>query len=184
MVILRGLPSCGKSYRANQLVEEAAKDGVEAVIFSTDEYWYKILKPELPDEYSFNLSYLADAHKWNKRRTQRAIELGHPYIIVDNTNITSKVFCCDYLKYAHCQEYACSIEEPTSNHWKEIRELLYRKKQNEEQLKSWAAKLAEISLKTHKVPQWSIERMMWKWENNLEVSKILDICIKEHNEIN
>ena len=41
LVILRGLPSAGKSYTANQL------KGETGVIYSTDEYWYKVNFPHI-----------------------------------------------------------------------------------------------------------------------------------------
>lgn len=166
LIIMRGLPWTGKSYRAKELA------GDTGLIFSTDEYWYKIRKPDQPDHYSFNPRYLADAHNWNQQRTFRKIELGEPLIIIDNTNTTSSE-PKKYVEYAHWQDYEINIEEPTSERWLEIRELLFDKKGNKKQLKQWAAKLAEGSKESHSVPQWSIERMMWRWESNLSVEQIL-----------
>ena len=173
LVIMRGLPWTGKSFRAKQLLEEAGKSGVQGVIFSTDEYWYSILKPDKPDEYSFNPHFLADAHRWNRQRAQRQIELGHPLIIIDNTNTTAPE-PHPYVVHALHQDYKISIEEPTSERWHVIRELLLSKRQNSDELKKWAAKLAEGSKETHNVPQWSIEKMMWRWQNNLTVDQIVE----------
>lgn len=172
---MRGLPSAGKSYRAKELA------GENGVIFSTDEYYYKMNKPSKPDEYSFHPRMLAAAHKWNQLRAQRAFDLGDPkLIIIDNTNTTMREFCCSYAKYAHFQGYKICIEEPTSDQWSKIRPLLLRKKQNEKELKKWAAKLAEMSLETHGVPAWSIERMMWRFQPDLDIETVLSECIETH----
>jgi hypothetical protein len=166
LIIMRGLPWTGKSYTAKELA------GTTGVIYSTDEYWYKIRHPEKPDHYSFNPRYLGDAHHWNQLRTQKSIEEGHPLIIVDNTNTTGSE-AKHYVEYAVWQDYKIRIEEPTSDRWKEIATLLKNKKANKKALKDWAAKLAEGSKETHGVPAWSIERMMWRWENNITVESIL-----------
>jgi hypothetical protein len=167
LIIMRGLPWSGKSYRAEEL---AGEDGV---IFSTDEYWYKIYKPEEPDKYTWNPRFIADAHKWNQLRTQRQIDLGNPLIIVDNTNTVRKELF-PYADYAYWQDYKICIEEPTSERWLEIRQLLTDKRGNKKALKEWAAKLAEGSLETHQVPAYAIEKMMWRWECDLALEDILD----------
>lgn len=106
--------------------------------------------------------------------------MGHPRIVVDNTNITADTFCCDYIRYAHFQGYKISIEEPTSDWWLEIRELLKRKRDNSDKLKKWAKFLAEKNEETHKCPLWVIERMMWRWENDLVPDKVLETCLETH----
>lgn len=166
LIIMRGLPWAGKSYRAKELA------GDVGVIYSTDEYWYKIRHPHEPEKYSFNPRYLGDAHHWNHLRTQKSIELEHPLIIIDNTNTTASE-CKHYVEYAHYQDYEIAFEEPTSDRWKAIRELLKDKRANKKELKEWSFKLAEGSKETHSVPQWSIEKMMWRWENDLTVEKCL-----------
>lgn len=166
LIVMRGLPWTGKSYRAAQLVEGG-------VIYSTDEYFYKILKPEIPDVYSFNPHFLHDAHRWNRVRAQKAIEEGVTPIIIDNTNTTPsepKAYCV----YAHCQDYEIRVEEPTSERWIEIRELLQDKRGNKQALKKWAKVLEEGSKSTHSVPAYSIEKMMWRWHCNLTPEEILN----------
>lgn len=174
LVILRGLPSAGKSYTANQL------KGETGVIYSTDEYWYKVNFPDRPEEYSFNRSLLGEAHRWNQLRTQRAIDNGFPLIIIDNTNTTAAEFCCQYVRYAHFQGYKIRIEEPTSEWWLEIRELLKKKRDNSKALKAWAKVLETKSKQTHSVPFWIFEKMMWRWENELTPSSVLEKCLETH----
>lgn len=166
LIVMRGLPWTGKSYRAKELA------GTEGVIYSTDEYWYKVNRPDRPDEYSFSPRFLGEAHKWNLLRAQRSIEEGHPLIVIDNTNTTAQE-PRPYVEYAAGQEYNICIEEPTSDRWLEIRALLDDRRANKKALKDWAYKLAEGSKETHSVPQWSIERMMWRWQNGLTVEQIL-----------
>ncbi len=166
LIIMRGLPWTGKSYRAKELAEN------EELIFSTDDYWYEVNFPKKPDEYSFNPRQLGAAHKWNQLRAQRAIDVGETPIVIDNTNTTASE-PLPYVEYAHWQEYKICIEEPTSERWLEIRGLLQSKKSNKKELKEWAAKLAEGSKETHNVPHFAIERMMWRWQCDLTVDQIL-----------
>lgn len=174
LIIMRGLPWCGKSTRAKELAGENGQ------IFSTDEFWYVVNKPDQPDEYSFNPRFLAQAHKWNQLRAQRRIDMGDSLLIIDNTNTTAKEFCCDYARYAHWQDYKIRIEEPTSPWWLEIRELLRNKRANKKALKDWAVKLAEGSQETHNVPAFAIEKMMFRWECDLSPEAVIQTCIEQH----
>lgn len=167
LIIMRGLPWTGKSYRAKELA------GDDGIIFSTDDYWYEVNFPDKPEEYSFNRNYLGAAHKWNQLRAHRAIDVGTPLIIIDNTNTTASE-AKPYVQYAHWQDYKICIEEPTSERWLEIANLLLRKRDNNKALKEWAKKLADGSVETHSVPFWTIEKMMWRWHFNLTVQEILD----------
>lgn len=175
LVVMRGLPFTGKSYRANELLQKfrTETETNDGVIFSTDEYFYKVNHPEKPEEYSFNPRFLGAAHKWNQLRAHRQIDLGHPLILIDNTCTTAAEGKA-YVEYAQYQDYEFQIEEPTSDRWLEIREFLYRKRDNKKALKEWAEKLAEGSKETHNVPAWSIEKMMWRWQCDITVDDILN----------
>lgn len=175
LVIMRGLPFTGKSYRANQLIQE----NPEGVIYSTDEFWYTQNHPERPEEYSFNPRYLGIAHKWNLLRAQKAIEEGKPLIIIDNTN-TRMEECLPYVKYAYFQDYEICIEEPTSDSWKEIKLLLEDKRANKKELKKWVKILAEGSKATHSVPEWALDRMMWRWQD-FTVEEAIEVIDQELN---
>lgn len=162
LILMRGLPSAGKSYRAAELVK-LVKTVEGGLILSTDEFWYKMNKPDLPEEYSFNPRYLGEAHYWNQQRAMRKIEVGHPLLVIDNTNTTLNEMI-PYAQHAHWQDYEVSIEEPTSEWWLKLRPLLRDKKNNKDELREIAGELAKRSEATHRVPQWSIEKMMWRWE--------------------
>ncbi|CAE7860245.1 PYRB [Symbiodinium microadriaticum] len=166
LIVMRGLPWTGKSTRAKELA------GDSGLIYSTDDYWYEVNKPDKPDEYSFNPRMLHHAHKWNQLRAQRSIDMGEPLIIIDNTNTTPSE-PKEYVQYASWQDYNICIEEPTSPQWGEIAPLLLDKRGNKKALKEWAAKLEEGSKENHNVPAFAIEKMMWRWHNNLTVEEIL-----------
>jgi hypothetical protein len=163
---MRGLPWTGKSTRAKELA------GDDGVILSTDDYWYTQVKPEKPDEYSFNATLLRRAHEWNQQRAKDAIDAGKPLVIIDNTNTTASE-PKPYVEYAHGCGYEICIEEPTSPQWLEIAPLLQDTRANKKALKAWAAQLAEGSLETHSVPAFAIEKMMWRWQCNLTLDQIL-----------
>lgn len=167
LIIMRGLPWTGKSYRAKELAGETG------VIFSTDEYWHTQVKPERPEEYSFDRRLLPTAHKWNQLRAQDAINWSKPLIIIDNTNTTAAE-AKPYVEYGYINDYEIRIEEPTSPQWLAIRPLLANKKSCKKELREWAAKLAKGSQETHNVPAFAIEQMMWRWQNGLTVDQILD----------
>jgi NEDD4-binding protein 2 len=165
LIIMRGLPWTGKSYTANEV------KGETGVVYSTDEFFYKVVKPEKPEEYSFSPRFLGQAHKWNLVRAQNAIEQGVTPIIIDNTNTTPSE-PKKYVNYAVPQGYEVRILEPTSDRWQEIRTLLSDKKKNKKALKEWAKKLEAGSKETHSVPFFAIEKMMWRWVCDMTVEMI------------
>lgn len=167
LIVMRGLPWTGKSYRAKELA------GDKGVILSTDDYWYTQVKPEKPDEYSFNPRLLRQAHEWNQERAfQSIVHFNEELVIIDNTNTTASE-PKPYVEYAHGCGYKICIEEPTSEQWLAIAPLLQDTRANKKALKEWAARLAEGSLETHSVPAFAIEKMMWRWQCNLTVDQIL-----------
>jgi NEDD4-binding protein 2 len=161
LILMRGLPWSGKSFRAKELIEEASQKGIKGVIYSTDDYWYKIEDSLQPDVYSYNWEKIKQAHEWNQKRFKEAVDDQMDLIIIDNTN-TCKKEVLVYFDYANFAGYKVSIEEPTSPHWLKMRHLLISK--NEKDVLQWSAFLAKGSLDTHKVPQESIKRMMLRWE--------------------
>lgn len=171
MLIMRGFPSTGKSYRA-------VRTG--GLVLSTDDYWYQVNRPEKPREYSFDRQLLGKAHGWNQKRAREAVDSGEPLIVIDNTNTVASEFCCQYGVYAVANGYLLRIEEPTSSVWKEISPLLSDKEKNREELVRWAGVLAGLSAKTHNVPAHVIEQMMWRWECDLDADRVMEFCIKNH----
>jgi hypothetical protein len=176
LVIMRGLPWCGKSYTALDLLTKFRAESPcnieDGEIFSTDEYFYTEVKPNKPNEYSFDMNLLGRAHRWNQERAAKAMYAGNPLVIIDNTNTTLKE-PMPYVEVGYVEGYTIEVQEPTSDRWKTIRELLLDKNKNRKALQDWAKKLAEGSKETHNVPVEAIERMMSRWTNNLTAEELI-----------
>lgn len=104
LILMRGLPGSGKSYRAKEIHNAAGGDGKSA-IFSTDDYW--------GEDYDFNPKLLSKAHDWNHDRTVTAMRSGVPTVIVDNTNI-QKAHMEPYVQAAKDHGYEVSYEHSTA----------------------------------------------------------------------
>ena len=79
VVILRGLPGCGKSY----FVRELRRAGREVMVVSADDYFQK-------NGYQFDPDALGEAHKACFRRYLEAVtgrKRVADVLVVDNTNI-------------------------------------------------------------------------------------------------
>lgn len=103
MVIMRGLPGSGKSYRANQLIQ-----GIEegSVICSTDYIW-----ETKPFGYFWIPEFVGVAHKINQAKAREACKKGFGAVIIDNTNTTFKEIE-PYLEIAKENGYVVGIVEP------------------------------------------------------------------------
>ena len=169
LVLMRGVPSSGKTYRAMEL----AKGNTE-LIFSADQYFGSSVQ-----EYSanFNVELLSAAHKSCQGKVAEALKAGLPLAIVDNTNLTAKE-CLPYFTMAVANGYAVRIAEPTSSWWVEdILPYLGDKEKNRVHLERMAVVLAKKSLQTHKVPVATIKRMLWKYELDLTVERLASFLV-------
>lgn len=84
LFIMQGIPGSGKSTLARNIADKN-----EAIIFSTDDYWYHRVEHDVV--YDFDASKLGEAHRWNQERTAKemmAKDGGN--IVIDNTNIKRK----------------------------------------------------------------------------------------------
>ena len=113
--------------------------------------------------------------------TFRSIEMGDTPLIIDNTHTIYDEMKA-YVEYALPQEYKIRIQEPTSDRWKEIVELLGNKRKYKKELKEWSKELAacseEVKGKDHP-PVWAIQRMMWRWESTKVIETKIQNKIKE-----
>jgi HK97 family phage portal protein len=169
LVLMRGVPSSGKTYRAIEL----AKGNTE-LIFSADQFFGSSVQ-----EYSanFNVELLSAAHKSCQGKVAEALKAGLPLAIVDNTNLTAKE-CLPYFTMAVANGYAVRIAEPTSSWWVEdILPYLGDKEKNRVHLERMAVVLAKKSLQTHKVPVATIKRMLWKYELDLTVERLASFLV-------
>ena len=118
LIIMRGLPSSGKSTKAKEILEEGG------VIFSTDDYWFTEVGDD-PTQYDFRFDQLGKAHVWNQDRARLAMQTKVSQVIIDNTNITKKDFAA-YLAAAEEYGYSVQYVEPNSPHWIALRKLMDR----------------------------------------------------------
>jgi predicted kinase len=82
VIILRGLPGCGKSTFATFLKLYAESIGLEAQVCSADSYFMT------RQGYKFNPSGLGEAHARCQAYCFQALIRGVPVVIIDNTNVT------------------------------------------------------------------------------------------------
>lgn len=101
LVILQGIPGCGKSWMADTLQREQPRG--EAVIYSTDEFWYSA-----DGRYNYDPEKITDAHVWNQSRAQESMIWSFPLIIIDNTNI-KREHAQPYLNLAQAFGYAVQV---------------------------------------------------------------------------
>jgi hypothetical protein len=163
--LMRGLPSCGKSYTARQLA------GSDGIVLETDEYFLSQVGDD-PAHYDYRPESLPAARRWNFERFQAAIAAGTSPIVVDRGNGLN-VESQEYAVYAVEHGYRVELAEPTSPWWQEIRILLSSPQDNGPLLDDWSHKLAALSARTHRVPQSTIRRWMAAWRHHLTVEDIL-----------
>lgn len=153
MVIMRGLPGSGKSYRARQLSELAKTEGLSCEVFSTDDLFM------VGGVYRYNPEKVAEYHEATQYAVWDAINREVDLIIVDNTNIT-RAEIEPYIRMIG-QSYSWRVEEPTSQWWWDIRPHM-KGKLSSPWLFSQAGLFAEKS--SHDMPPTVIRLMMERWE--------------------
>lgn len=163
---MRGLPACGKSFTARQLV------GEEGVTCETDEFFYTQVGDDSA-RYDYSEELLQSARDWNFARYRRAVDERRSPIIVDRgngRNLETK----RYALYTVEHGYQVELCEPDSEWWRELRVLLKYKGHIDPQVfDQWARALADASKKTHRVPTATIRRWMAAWKHDLTVDEIL-----------
>ena len=163
--LMRGLPSCGKSYTAREICTEGG------VICETDEYFYTQVGSD-PKQYDYHNDLLPEARQWNLERFRQAVDAGISPIVVDRGNGRNQESEA-YARYAVNRGYEVELKEPESEWWQEIRVLLKYKQVTREILYEWADRLSEMSKQTHRVPASTIRHWMDHWKPDLTVRDIL-----------
>ena len=164
--LMRGLPSCGKSFTARQLA------GDSGVVLETDEFFRAQQGGTIV--YRYREELLPQARRWNLERFETALASEVSPIVVDRGNGRNRE-SSDYASRAVALGCHVELKEPGSPWWQEIRRLLQDKQQNAAQLELWSGRLAELSRQTHRVPQSTIYRWMQSWKADLTVEDILRI---------
>lgn len=112
VIILRGLPGCGKSRYAEKLKKE---NGV-CIVCSTDDYFMVddlsqgIMRGEVPMVYRFDPTKLVEYHQRCLNFFLGSLRHGCSLIIVDNTNIHKWEYC-NYEEAALLAGYEVEIVE-------------------------------------------------------------------------
>jgi tRNA uridine 5-carbamoylmethylation protein Kti12 len=155
LILMRGIPSSGKSSLANELCQEYESKGLRCQIHSTDKFHYIFDFEEEKYVYKFDLEKCPLYHKINLQNAIHAMTLEINVIIVDNTNITWKEMI-RYILVALANDYEIELLEPETS-WKYD-----------------VDKCFELSKNTHNVPHETIKRMKYRWEST-------SVCIKRLN---
>lgn len=165
LILMRGVPSSGKSYRAAQL---AAKIPDTQIVSADDYYGHTV------EEYvrNWHPSTVAAAHEGCQKRVERAMTDRVPCIIVDNTNLGVRAMR-PYVLLSMKHEYQVRLEEPLSPWWYRIRKLLEDKSGNLEHLRFETFELERKSRLTHCVPYETILRMLLQFETDITEKSFL-----------
>jgi len=162
---MRGLPSCGKTTRAKELVQAGG------TLIEFDAYFYTEVGED-PARYDWSTELLDQARTWNMQRIQTAVERRDALVVLDDNNALGRTtrFAA---QLAHRAGYAIEFAEPNSPWWSSIRGLLADREKNREALQTWAQKLALLSRGTHRVSTGSFQRRMRAWRNDLSIEQLL-----------
>jgi predicted kinase len=151
LIIMRGMPGSGKSYKSKQLSEK-----LSAKTYGSDDFFM------VGDEYKFDPAKIVDAHNWNQKRVGDAMVAGENPIIVDNTNLAAWEMR-PYVELAKKHGYKVQLEEPESDWWKE-----YKTTQDKDKfLKTIMEK------QTHGVPPEALESMLSSYQPDVTEEDIL-----------
>ncbi len=164
--LMRGLPSCGKSFRAKQLA------GNSGFICETDEFFFTQVGRS-PRTFDYDSTRMQEARDWNFERFKAAVDQGVTPVVVDRgngLNLETK----RYATYAVNADYTVRLAEPDSPWWQEIRVLLKYKDHTMPILEEWAQHLARKNRATHRTPAKTILRWMKHWRSDITVEAILN----------
>jgi hypothetical protein len=163
--LMRGLPSCGKSFTARKLA------GDTGIVCETDEYFYTEVGEDRTS-FDYREDLMETARQWNLNRFRNALQAGTLPIVVDRGNGLSTESQA-YARIALEHGYSVQLREPDSPWWKEISSLLRDKERNRELLDKWAILLSQANKATHRVSASNIRRKMDRWICDLTVEDIL-----------
>ena len=164
--LMRGLPSSGKSHRAQRLA------GDDGLVLETDRFFYEA-KADGVERYVYHESRLAEARAWNFQRFSEALALSRTPIVVDRGNGLNDE-TRRYARLARERDYEVELAEPDSPWWQDIRVLLKYRPATWPVLEQLAEQLHRRSRATHRVPLERILKLMRDWRSDLTIQQILD----------
>ena len=165
MILMRGLPSCGKTYTSRKL----ARAGGAHIEF--DQFFYTQMGAD-PNSYDWSEQELSNARNWNLERIKAAVDEGVSPIIVDSDN-TVCGFTKQYVVYAVERGYEIQFKDPESPWWRTIRQLLDNRESNARELRAWAGILTTLSESMHRVPLQAILQRIERWKSDITCEDIL-----------
>jgi predicted kinase len=164
LILMRGVPASGKSYRALELAGDDP-----SIIHSADHFF-----GATPEEYveNWSIEKLGLAHNQCKKNVRMLMQRQRPLVIVDNTNTMVREMM-PYFDMAVQYQYKVQIEEPTSPWWvNDIAPYLGDKEGNRAQLEKMCKLLWEKNQQSHKVPLESIKKMLFRYHYNVTVEQL------------
>ncbi|MGK0299548.1 MAG: hypothetical protein ACI89X_000415 [Planctomycetota bacterium] len=168
LVLMIGLPSCGKTTKSRQLASEGD------ALFEFDQFFLTEVGSDA-ESYDWTRQLMGEAKHWNLRRINGALDAGTARVIVDSDN-QAHSFTKLYVEHAVSLGYEVVFCEPDSVWWLEISRLLRDKQGNREPLERWAEKLARMSRGTHRVGVETFRRRMRHWLPDITVEDILAVA--------
>lgn len=174
LVLMRGLPSSGKSTRAKEL-----SGGDDTIICSADDFF-----GETNEEYVKNwcIEQLGNAHNWCRKNAKMLMQRQVPLVIVDNTNTVFREMM-PYFDMAVQYQYNVRVEEPTSPWWVEqIAPYLVEKEKNRKHLEKMCQFLVAKNAETHQVPLASMLKMMFRFAPNVTFDDLARAYLNTSNE--
>ncbi len=168
LVLMRGLPSCGKSWTAKRIAEDE-----QGVVLEFDSFF-----EVQSEDGSGGVRFVWDREKLNEagqahmREVRGAIDAGVSPIVVDDDHrpgSSNKAL----VAYALMNRYAVEFAEPDSDWWKTIKALLEDKHANAEALGRWAQKLCLLNRETHGVELRTFVSRMERWIPDLSPLDLL-----------
>lgn len=165
MILMRGLPSCGKSTTGRDL---AAREG--GVVYEFDSY-FNTQVGDNPTEYNWSKALVPQAREWHYNRVRAAVERGLTPIVVDN-NAHLNMRARKMVNHAVKHGYAVELREPNSPWWPKIKLLLENYRANKKEIKKWAEYLSKLNQSTHRVSAKQIMRKAARWIPHMTVEDI------------
>jgi len=163
--LMRGLPSCGKSFRARELA------GSHGIVCETDQFFETEVGGSI--EFHYDATKMQEARDWNFKRFHNAVDANASPIVVDRGNGLN-LETQRYVRHAVSSGYVVELAEPLSPWWQEIVVLLKYKPYTQPVLDDWADRLAVLNRSTHRTPEKTIRRWMKHWDSSVTVEAILN----------
>ncbi len=162
LVLMRGLPSCGKSWTAERIATQG-----QGVVIEFDSFFEEEVDGEEGvKKFARKRSRLPEARLWNFDRIRSAVDAGTALIVVDDDHrvgASAKAIAA----YAMLHGYVVEFAEPESSWWQTIKLLLQDKENNRVELAVWAQKLCFLNRNTHGVALKTFVARIDRWQADL-----------------